>query len=91
MYAAVLRTPYALRTFGAALLGRLSYGTVPLSLMLATKDATGSYAVAGAAMALFGATSVLLSPLRALFVDRYGPRRALPPMALGYAGLLAVV
>ncbi|MFF3497328.1 MFS transporter [Streptomyces sp. NPDC002795] len=91
MYAAVLRTPYALRTFGAALLGRLSYGTVALSLMLAVTAATGSYAVAGAVMALYGAASVLLSPLRALFIDRYGPRRALPPMALSYAALLAVL
>ncbi|WP_306321814.1 MULTISPECIES: MFS transporter [unclassified Streptomyces] len=90
MYAAVLRTPYALRTFGAALLGRLSYGTVALSLMLAVTAATGSYAVAGAVMALYGAASVLLSPLRALLIDRYGPRRALPPMALSYAALLAV-
>ncbi|MFZ3568118.1 MFS transporter [Streptomyces sp. BH097] len=90
MYAAVLRTPYALRTFGAALLGRLSYGTVALSLMLAVTAATGSYAVAGAVMALYGAASVLLSPLRALFIDRYGPRRALPPMALSYAALLAL-
>uniref|UniRef100_UPI0035563563 MFS transporter n=1 Tax=Streptomyces sp. KL116D TaxID=3045152 RepID=UPI0035563563 len=90
MYAAVLRTPYALRTFGAALIGRLSYGTVALSLMLAVTAATGSYAVAGAVMALYGAASVLLSPLRALFIDRYGPRRALPPMALSYAALLAV-
>jgi MFS family permease len=91
MYSAVLRTPYALRTFGAALLGRLSYGTVSLSLMLAVTSATGSYAVAGLFMALFGATSVLLLPLRALFVDRYGPRRALPPMALAYGAMLVVL
>lgn len=91
MYAAVLRTPYALRTFGAALLGRLSYGTVGLSLMLAVKGATGSYAVAGTVMAVFGAASVFLSPLRARYIDRYGPRRALTPMAVGYAALLAVL
>ncbi|MFE6801602.1 MFS transporter [Streptomyces sp. NPDC057681] len=90
-YAALLRVPYARRTFGAALLGRLSYGTVSLSLMLAVKSATGSYAVAGTAMALFGAASVFLSPLRALLVDRYGPRRALPPMTGAYAVLLGVI
>ncbi|MEU5164447.1 MFS transporter [Streptomyces sp. NPDC020875] len=84
-YAAVLRTRYACRTFGAALLGRLSYGMVSLSLILAVKDATGSYAVAGTVMALFGLTSVLLSPARAALVDRHGPRRALLPMAVGYA------
>ncbi|WP_215449054.1 MFS transporter [Streptomyces sp. ATCC 21386] len=92
-YAAVLRIPYARRTFAAALVGRLSYGMVPLAVLLAVTRATGSYALAGTVMALFGATSVLLSPARAALVDRYGPRRALPPMALLYAvllGLLAV-
>lgn len=87
-YAAVLRLPYARRTFGAALIGRLSYGMVSLSLVLAVKDASGSFAVAGTAMALFGATSVCLSPARAALVDRYGPRRALTPMAGCYAVLL---
>lgn len=90
-YSAVLRTPYACRTFGAALLGRLSYGMVSLSLMLAVKGSTGSYGTAGAAMALFGITSVLLSPVRAALVDRHGPRRALTPMACAYALLLAVL
>ncbi|MFF4081192.1 MFS transporter [Streptomyces sp. NPDC001777] len=90
-YAAVLRTPYAARAFGSALLGRLSYGVAPLSLMLAVNDATGSYSVAGSVMALFGATSVFLSPARAALIDRYGPRRALPPMAGSHAVLLAVL
>lgn len=90
-YATVLRTPHALRTFGAALLGRLSYGMVPLALLLAIKDATGSYSVAGGAMALFGAASVFLSPARAALIDRYGPRRVLPPMAGLYAAVLGVL
>ncbi|MFE5326597.1 MFS transporter [Embleya sp. NPDC056575] len=87
-YAAVLRIPHARRAFGAAMLGRLSYGTIPLSLLLAVKSGTGSYAVAGTVMALFGATSVLLSPMRAGLVDRYGARRVLPPMVVLYAVLL---
>ncbi|QCS10658.1 MFS transporter (plasmid) [Streptomyces clavuligerus] len=85
----MLRTRYACRTFGAALLGRLSYGMVSLSLMLAAKEATDSYAVAGTVVALFALTSVFLSPTRAGLVDRYGPRRALLPMAACYALLLA--
>ncbi|MFJ8230313.1 MFS transporter [Streptomyces sp. NPDC094448] len=87
-YTAVLRTRHACRTFGAALLGRLSYGMVSLSLVLAVKESTGSYAVAGTVMALFALTSVFLSPTRAGLVDRYGPRRALLPMATAYALLL---
>ncbi|MEW2219734.1 MFS transporter [Streptomyces sp. NPDC006990] len=90
-YAAVLRLPHARRTFGAALLGRLSYGMLALSVMLAVTRATGSYAVAGTITALFGATGVFLSPVRAALVDRHGPRLALLPMALLYAGLLGAL
>ncbi|GJF19858.1 MFS transporter [Streptomyces sp. HO565] len=90
-YAAVLRVPHARRTFAAALVGRLSYGTVGLALMLSVTRATGSYAVAGTVMALFGATSVILSPYRAGLVDRHGLRRALLPMALLYAALLCLL
>ncbi|MEU9883488.1 MFS transporter [Streptomyces phaeochromogenes] len=90
-YAAVLRTPHATRTFTAALVGRLSYGMVSLAVLLAVSRATGSYAAAGAVMALFGAASVFLSPLRAALVDRHGPRRALLPMAALYAGLLGTL
>lgn len=90
-YVTVLRTPHAARTFGAALLGRLSYGIVPLAMLLAIKDATGSYSAAGGAMALFGVASVLLSPARAALIDRYGPRRVLPPMAGLYAAALCAL
>ncbi|WP_371775411.1 MFS transporter [Streptomyces sp. NBC_01438] len=90
-YATVLRTPRAARAFGAALLGRLSYGMVPLAMLLAVKDATGSYSVAGGATALFGAASVFLSPARAALIDRFGPRRVLPPMTGLYAAVLAVL
>ncbi|MFC8196845.1 MFS transporter [Streptomyces sp. NPDC057298] len=90
-YAAVLRMPHATRTFTAALAGRLSYGMVSLAVLLAVSRATGSFAAAGVVVALFGAASVFLSPLRAALVDRYGPRRALLPMATLYAGLLCAL
>ncbi|CAM5537527.1 MULTISPECIES: MFS transporter [Streptomyces] len=90
-YAHVLRLPHARTTFAAALLGRLSYGIVPLSVMLAVTRAHGSYTVAGAVMALFSATSVFLSPARAALIDRHGPRRALLPMTAAYAGLLGLL
>ncbi|WP_218009957.1 MFS transporter [Actinomadura kijaniata] len=88
-YAVVLRVPHARTTFAAALLGRLSYGIVFLSLTLAVSQATGSYAVAGVAMALFGLVGALVSPWRAALVDRRGPRRVLPVMAAAYAVSLA--
>ncbi|MFG3284783.1 MFS transporter [Streptomyces sp. NPDC048111] len=90
-YAAVLRTPHAARAFGSALLGRLSYATVPLALVLAVQQGSGSYPVAGTVMALFGIGGVLLSPARAALVDRYGPRRALAPMAALHGALLGAL
>jgi hypothetical protein len=90
-YATVLRAPHAARTFGAALVGRFSYGVVFLAMLLAVTRSTGSYAVAGVFVALFGLTSALLSPVRAGFIDRYGLRTALPPMTLAYALLLTVI
>ncbi|MFE5817022.1 MFS transporter [Streptomyces sp. NPDC056479] len=90
-YAAVLRIPHARRTFAAALLGRLSYGVAPLSVMLAVTRASGSYAVAGVVMALFSGTSVFLSPARAALIDRYGPRRALVPMVAAHTSLLGLL
>jgi len=87
-YAALFRIPHTRRTFTSALIGRLSYGIVSLAMMLTVTRATGSYAVAGTVMSLFGAMSVFLSPARAALIDRYGPRRALLPMASLYAGLL---
>lgn len=87
-YAALFRIPHARRTFAAALTGRLSYGLVALAMMLTTTHATGSLAAAGTVMALFGAASVFLSPVRAALIDRHGARRALIPMSSLYAGLL---
>ncbi|OIK27593.1 MFS transporter [Streptomyces malaysiense] len=90
-YAAVLRLPGARRTFAAALTARLSYGTVSIAVMLSVTRATGSYAVSGAVMSLFGAASVFLMPVRGALIDRHGPRRALAPMALLYGALLTLL
>ncbi|MCZ0209137.1 MFS transporter [Streptomyces achromogenes] len=90
-YAAVLRVPQARRTFSAALTARLSYATVGLAMPLSVTAATGSWAVSGVVLSLFGATTVLLMPLRAALVDRHGPRRVLLPMALLYGALLALL
>ncbi|MFF7965704.1 MFS transporter [Streptomyces sp. NPDC007903] len=90
-YAAVLRVPHARRTFTTALVGRLSYGTVPLSLLLATQRATGSYTASGAVLSLYGAAVVFLTPTRASLVDRHGARRALLPLAVAHGGLLCAL
>jgi MFS family permease len=90
-YRAVLGEPQALRVFGAALLGRLSYAMGPLSLVLFVQSATGSFAIAGAASAATALTSGLLAPLRGRLVDRHGQSRILPALSLVYAAAFASV
>jgi MFS family permease len=90
-YRAVLRTPGACGAFVTSLIGRLCYGIVSLSLILTLTAGGRGYGLAGLVLALFGLTVVLVSPLRARLLDRYGPRRALPPMAASFAAVLVAV
>lgn len=73
-YRTLLRLPGALPTFIASSLGRLSYGTVGLALVLAVERASGSFAVAGLASASYG-VGALSAPLKSRCIDRYGQRR----------------
>ena len=90
-YRTVLRTPHAFGAFVSSLVGRLCYGVVGLSLLLTLTAGGRHYGFAGLVMALFGLTIVLVSPFRAWMVDRHGPRRALPPMAAGFAAILIAI
>jgi predicted MFS family arabinose efflux permease len=90
-YRAVLRTPHACGAFATSLAGRLCYGIVGLSLLLTLTAGGHDYGFAGLVMALFGVAIVLVSPFRAWVVDRHGPRRALPPMAAGFAAVLVAI
>jgi MFS family permease len=93
-YLAVLRLPHARPLVLAALVGRLSNATGPLSVVLLVQEKTGSLALAGSASAAIALASGLLAPVRGRLVDRYGQRRCLAPMALAFAaaltGLVAV-
>jgi len=88
-YLAVLRLPHARPLLLASLVGRLANATGPLSVVLFVQEQTGSLAQAGAASAAIGLASGLLAPVRGRLVDRYGQRRCLAPMALGFAAALA--
>jgi hypothetical protein len=90
-YQAILRLPHARALLLASLIGRLSFATGPLGLVLFVQDATGSFAQAGAASAAIALTSGLLAPVRGRLVDRYGQRRCLPPLAVVFAAALAGV
>lgn len=89
-YRAVLALPYARTTFAAALVGRLAYGLLPLSLLFCVQSATNSFASAGVVVAVFGAMSLLL-PLKSRLVDRHGQHRVLPLLAGVCAAALAAI
>jgi predicted MFS family arabinose efflux permease len=86
-YRAVLSLPGALRSFTAASLGRLAYGTVGLSLLLVVHQATRSFAAAGTASGFY-ALGTLTGPAKSRFADRYGQRRTLPVLGAGSAAAL---
>ena len=90
-YGTVLRLSGAPRAFTAATLGRLSYATMSLSLLVTVEHATGSYATAGTALAAFALASVAM-PAKSRLVDHHGQRRVLPALSVAFAGsLLAIV
>ncbi|MFG1806124.1 MFS transporter [Streptomyces sp. NPDC049040] len=85
-YRAVLALPRARALFATATLARLSYGLLSLPMLLALRDGTGSYAVAGTAAGLFGLTSAVLGPYRSRLVSRRPA--ALPVLTAVYGTLL---
>lgn len=88
-YLDVLALPHVPLTFGSALVGRSAYALVLLPLLYAVSEATGSIALAGVAVAVYGATASLLAPLRAWFIDRHGARRVLAILILVFGGAIA--
>ncbi|BEP14631.1 MFS transporter [Acidothermaceae bacterium B102] len=90
-YRTLLRLPGVATFFTVALVGRLAYGTGSLALLLQIQHETGSYAEAGTALACYGLTVAVLSPVRGRAIDRYGLRRVLPLLALAYAGALLTI
>ncbi|WP_158507178.1 MFS transporter [Subtercola sp. Z020] len=84
----MLALPHVPLTFGLALLGRAAYALVLLPLLYAVTDATGSIALAGLAVAIYGAAASFLAPLRAWFIDRFGARPVLAILTSIFGGTI---
>jgi MFS family permease len=80
-YRALLRLPHVPTLVAAALLGRLSYGMLPLAVVLVGYHATGSFAAAGVTSGALSLPATVLAPARARLIDRAGQRRGLTLLA----------
>src|SRR3954471_17460700 len=93
-YAAVLAIPQMRSLFAAAFIGRMPVGMIPLSTVLLLSQATGSFAVAGAATGAWAIASGVTAPLLGRLVDRVGQTPVLVGCAIGFpisvAALIAV-
>lgn len=90
-YRDALAMPHVLPTFGAAVIGRSAYALVFLPLLYAVSDATGSIALAGVAVALYGAGASFLAPVRAWLIDRHGARPVLGALVLLFGSTIAAL
>lgn len=90
-YIDVLALPQVLLTFGVATIGRAAYAFVFLPLLYAVTEATNSIALAGVAVAIYGAAASFLAPIRASLMDRFGARRVLRILIVVFGGTIAAV
>jgi len=81
----------ARRLVVVSLLGRLSTGAYPIPLILLIQGTTHSYALAGVAEATNLAAAALTGPMRGRALDRFGSRRAIPPIALTRAAAIGLL
>lgn len=86
---AVLLLPRARGLLAAGALARLPYGLLPLPLLLALREAGGSYGLASTMLGAFSLVGAVLGPYRARLVERRPS--ALPWLAGGFAALLATL
>ena len=83
-YRSLLGRPGARELLLVCALAWLTYSGYGLALILAVHHATGSYAIAGAAVAAQSAGAGILAPIRGRMVDRHGAA-ALRGFAIGHA------
>jgi len=88
-YRALLGVPGARVLLGTSILARLGLGITSLALVLLVAEATGRYAPAAVAAALYALAGAAGSPVAGRLADRFGPSPVL--RVLGVAHPLALV
>jgi MFS family permease len=94
-YLGVWRMPGGRTLLIVGVFARLGIGMTPLALLLLVAEATGSYAAAGLAGAIYALAGAALSPVAGRVADRIGPSPVLLVTAVAHplalTGLLLVV
>ena len=87
----MLRAPLVPRLLVAAVITRGPIGVVGLAIVLVVRDASASYAAAGAVAAAFAVGVAAIAPLLGRLVDRLGARPVLLPLAAAHAVALLLL
>lgn len=90
-YRATLSRPGLLRLYAAAFVARMPLGFGTLAVVLVVRDATGSFALAGAAAGAELLVAALSAAPLGRLVDRYGQPRVLLPVAVFHATALCAL
>lgn len=94
-YRATLTFPGARSFFSTTFVGRLAVAMYAIGVVLMASAHYASYLQAGLIAGFFAGSEAVGGPIVARFVDTYGQRRVLPPLAMvhlaGVAALIVVV
>ena len=90
-YGEVLRVPYVAALVAATLAARFPIGINALAIVLYLRASTGSFAIAGGVAGALAAGSGIGAPVQGRFVDRFGQRRVLVPLAVIHASALGAL
>ncbi|MFC8078685.1 MFS transporter [Streptomyces sp. NPDC057307] len=88
-YVDILKAPHAARLLTGTLVGRLPSATGHIAIVLFTRDAGGSYSLAGVLTAVYGLSTAIGQPLLGRAVDLVGqPRVQLPAAVVSALGMV---
>ena len=90
-YTELFRVPGLAATLAASIVGRLPIGIATLAILLFLQQRTGSFALAGAAAALYVLGLATVAPFLGRLIDRFGPRPVLSVGAVVYPCMMAAL
>ncbi len=88
-YLSILKTPQAKSTFGFGTLGRISFGSAPVALVLTISKLQNSFSIAGIAAGIFTFAGALFVPRIGRLADQLGARKVL--LSISIINLMSLI